>query len=353
MKHSLKHFVDSLAQGMTIDTNTANQRLDRFLRKLFRPHPDISLVMIFKAIRKWQIKILPSWSSTPQKTKENHALTLGDQIYFHPSFLETISTNNPITKTVTRKTHTPQWELSNFQSRIITEDDEWLIINKPAGISIHPGQANNETPKSSLYDLIKQYYSSRGFAGSMFQPNVAYRLDKETSGLVIVAKTYAGLQHLNTQIREHKVDKSYYTIVVGDFPKQLTLTKPMKKIVDKQFWRGKMVICHPHEEDAQSAYTIGHKEKVRSDPVLGTLSLVKVKIKTGRMHQIRVHMADAGYPVLGDIVYGIPSYNRRLHKQHHIRRQLLHCREYSFQDMHGQIRTFQAPLQEDMKKLTS
>lgn len=114
-----------------------------------------------------------------------------------------------------------------------------------------------------------------------------------------------------------------------------------------------MVICHPHEEDAQSAYTIGHKEKVRSDPVLGTLSLVKVKIKTGRMHQIRVHMADAGYPVLGDIVYGIPSYNRRLHKQHHIRRQLLHCREYSFEDMHGQMLTFQAPLQEDMKKLTS
>lgn len=162
-------------------------------------------------------------------------MIVGEQIHFHPSFLETISTNNPITKTSVRQTPTLQRDLSNFQSRIIAEDNERLIINKPAGISIHPGQANNKAPESSLYDLIKQYYSSRGFAGSMFQPNVAYRLDKETSGLVIVAKTYAGLQHLNTQIREHKVDKTYYTIVVGDFPKQLTCTKPMKKIVDKQF----------------------------------------------------------------------------------------------------------------------
>lgn len=114
-----------------------------------------------------------------------------------------------------------------------------------------------------------------------------------------------------------------------------------------------MIICQTHEDGAQSAHTIGYKEKSWSDTVLGTLSLVKVKIKTGRMHQIRVHMADAGYPVVGDIVYGIPSYNRKLHKQYHIRRQLLHCREYSFEDMHGQMRTFQAPLQEDMKKLTS
>ena len=85
-----------------------------------------------------------------------------------------------------------------------------------------------------------------------------------------------------------------------------------------------MIITNPSDVDAQTAHTIGYNEKSRSDPVLGPLTLVKVKIMTGRMHQIRVHMADAGYPVLGDIVYGLPSYNRKLQKTHNILRQLLH-----------------------------
>lgn len=71
------------------------------------------------------------------------------------------------------------------------------------------------------------------------------------------------------------------------------------------------------------------------------------------MHQIRVHMADAGYPVLGDIVYGIPSYNRKLDKNYNILRQLLHCRCYSFIDMKGERVSFEAPLLEDMKKIIS
>lgn len=203
----------------------------------------------------------------------------------------------------------------------------------------------------SLYDLIKQYYSSRGFAGSMFQPNVAYRLDKETSWLVIVAKTYPWLQHLNAQIRDHNVDKEYYAIIIGTFPKQLTMNKPMKKIVDQQFGRGKMIICSSSDEHAQEAHTTGYVEKSRSDPVLGPLSLVKVNITTGRMHQIRVHMADAWYPVLWDIVYGLPSYNRKLQKTYWFLRQCLHCFQYGFNSQDGQYLSFQAPLLDDMKKV--
>ena len=90
----------------------------------------------------------------------------------------------------------------------------------------------------------------------MFQPNVAYRLDKDTSGLVIVAKTYAGLQHLNEQIRDRKVKKEYYAIVIGRFPLQLTCNKPIKKIVDEKFNRSKMVICSPDDLLGQEALTI-------------------------------------------------------------------------------------------------
>lgn len=185
----------------------------------------------------------------------------------------------------------------------------------------------------------------------MFQPNVAYRLDKNTSWLVIVAKTYIWLQHLNEQIREHKVDKEYYAIVIGTFPKQLTCNKPMKKIIDKQFWRGKMIICNPTDVDAQEAHTIGYVKKTRSDSILWPLSLVRVKITTGRMHQIRVHLADAGYPILGDIVYGVPGHNRKLQKNYNILRQLLHCRRYGFSDMSGKQVSCEAPLLADMNKI--
>ena len=343
---SKNDFTQQLQSGIKINANTANQRLDRFLRKLFRPYPDISLVMIFKAIRTGQIKL------NDRKVDQSKTIKEQDSISFHQSFLDLITNKNPIKKDHKSKTTSKTYDLEQFQSRIISEDDDRLVINKPAGISIHPGQTTNlSQAPASLHDLIKQYYSSRGFAGSMFQPNVAYRLDKETSGLVIVAKTYAWLQHLNEQIREHNIDKMYYTIVVGTFPKQLTMTKPMKKIVDKQFWRGKMIITNPSDPDAQTAHTIGYIEKTRSDPVLGPLSLVKVKIDTGRMHQIRVHVADAWYPVLWDIVYGIPSYNRKLQKSYGILRQLLHCRCYTFTDMNGKQISFEAPLLSDMKKI--
>lgn len=195
--------------------------------------------------------------------------------------MDLLTHKNPVKKEKKPRRDLQDFSLTDFQSRIISEDDERLVINKPAGITIHPGQQTSFSQITpSLYDLIKQYYSSRGFSGSMFQPNVAYRLDKETSGLVIVAKTYAGLQHLNTQIRERKIDKIYYTILVGTFPKQLTCNKSLKKVIDQQFGRGKMITTHLADPDAQEALSIGYSEKNRSDTILGPLSLVKVKIET-------------------------------------------------------------------------
>lgn len=195
--------------------------------------------------------------------------------------MDLLTHKNPVKKEKKPRRDLQDFSLTDFQSRIISEDDERLVINKPAGITIHPGQQTSFSQITpSLYDLIKQYYSSRGFSGSMFQPNVAYRLDKETSGLVIVAKTYAGLQHLNTQIRERKIDKMYYTILVGTFPKQLTCNKSLKKVIDQQFGRGKMITTHLADPDAQEALSIGYSEKNRSDTILGPLSLVKVKIET-------------------------------------------------------------------------
>ena len=85
--------------------------------------------------------------------------------------------------------------------------------------------------------------------------------------------------------------------------------------------------------------------------MLGTLSLVRVELFTGRMHQIRIHLANGGYPILGDIVYGVPSHNRKLQQTYGFLRQLLHCHCYSFTDMNGKELTFQAEIVADMKKV--
>jgi 23S rRNA pseudouridine955/2504/2580 synthase len=151
----------SFPTTLTIDTNTANQRLDRFLRKYFRPYPDISLVIIFKAIRTGQIKINGKKCDQSTKLIEKYILT------FHQSFLDLLTNKNPVEKkrNLSLSRGIEGVNLDTFQSRIISEDDTRLVINKPAGISIHPSQSTEKIQQpQSIHDLIKQYYSSRGFA---------------------------------------------------------------------------------------------------------------------------------------------------------------------------------------------
>ena len=124
----------SFQKTLTIDINTANQRLDRFLRKYFRPYPDISLVMIFKAIRTGQIKI------NGKKCDQSTKLIETDVLTFHQLFLDLLINKNPASKRSHQSEQHKETTISldTFQSRIISEDDTRLVINKPAGISIHP-----------------------------------------------------------------------------------------------------------------------------------------------------------------------------------------------------------------------
>jgi 23S rRNA pseudouridine955/2504/2580 synthase len=100
----------------------------------------------------------------------------------------------------------------------------------------------------------------------------------------------------------------------------------------------------PSKTESETLKTIFHHE-------LGQISLLKVKLHTGRMHQIRVHLASEGFPVLGDLIYGNPAVNRKLHKVFHIQRQLLHCRNYRFVDFTGKVIDLTAPVPEEFKSV--
>jgi 23S rRNA pseudouridine1911/1915/1917 synthase len=174
-------------------------------------------------------------------------------------------------------------------------------------------------------------------------------LDKDTSGILIAGKTYDALQYINKIIRERQIEKYYLALVSGNFPSHLLIDKPLEKQYNERFDRSQVKVDFRY---GVAAKTECWKEKYFDHEILGECSLVKVKIETGRMHQIRVHLADAGFPVLGDLVYGNPAVNRILHRSLGINRQLLHCRQYSFFDyLANTHRTFKADIPADFDKV--
>ena len=130
------------------------------------------------------------------------------------------------------------------------------------------------------------------------------------------------------------------------------MDQPLMKMFDKWFGRGKTVIADVGEPGSQEARSKATPLKVVNDPILGEITLADVEIKTGRMHQIRVHLANQRHPVVWDIIYGLPSANRKLYKKHKIPRQLLHCKQYSFYDeIQSKQMTFTSETSKDIKKL--
>lgn len=180
-----------------------------------------------------------------------------------------------------------------------------------------------------------------------FKPSFCYRLDKDTSWVLVAAKEYQSLQYLNQLIRERQTEKSYLTIVAGVTPEYKHINLPLEKSYDKKFWRGITQVSKqgkPAETEFTTLCTIAH-------PILGNISLLQVKIYTGRMHQIRVHLAHIGHPVLGDIIYWNPVLNRKLYKDLKINRQILHCKQYSFVDRDRKVCNFTTSIPQDIDKI--
>lgn len=208
---------------------------------------------------------------------------------------------------------------------VVYGDDNWLVINKPAGLTSVPGPANRE---DTLVNRIKGYLRQQGAVD--LKPHLITRLDRFTSGLVLVAKHRLANSLANQEVAEHKIDKCYYAIVSGTgLPDHDIVDLPIGRVGDN--FRREVI------EDGQSAKTEFWVVKIFSD-----YTLVKLKLHTGRTHQIRVHMTELGHPLLGDELYDGPL-------DQGINRQALHAYYLSFNDgITNQIRTFETELPNDM-----
>lgn len=291
-----------------IDSNNHNQRFDRFLRKYFRQQDGISLADIYRGIRNREILV------NEKKSKEDYRLNDGDQILIKDEFFK----NKTITKKK-KQENLVKISTEEIKKTIIFEDKNRLVFDKPTG--------NKE---QNMHEILRKYV---GTSGSTFDAAFGYRLDKETSGVLIAGKTYDSLQYINKIIREREISKEYLAIVLGKFPKKLEMNQPLKRVFSGKFQRWKTMIAEKTDSEAKEAKSIAWLEKSIKNPNFGEISLIKIQIETGRMHQIRVHLANEWFPILWDILYGQPRANRVLFEKLKLKKLFLHCWKYEFWDV--------------------
>lgn len=213
--------------------------------------------------------------------------------------------------------------------QIIDEQKDFLIINKPAGLLVHSTSPSCTEP--SLVDGLNSRFFSSQLMPKELRGGIVHRLDKETSGLLLVAKNIQAHAALSALFSGRKINKTYQTVVCGKLEKTGKIVTPIGR--------------HPVERHKRTCYGVGMKEAFSEFECLEQIngfSLARVKIHTGRTHQIRVHMAWIGHSVVGDFLYG--------QKSDLIGRQALHASTLEF-NFNGKLFSYQADLPEDIKGL--
>ena len=202
---------------------------------------------------------------------------------------------------------------------IVFEDPHLLVVDKPAGLVVHPAAGNRDG--TLVNALLHHCGGSLSGIGGVARPGIVHRIDKDTSGLLVVAKTDVAHEGLAKQFAAHSIDRRYLAIVSG-------LPKSAGGIVDAPLARSssdrkKIAIV----EGARGKRAVTHWKRLQ---ILDDAALVECSLETGRTHQVRVHMASIGHPLLGDPVYGRGKAHRELLKRLGFHRQALHAAQLGF-----------------------
>lgn len=217
---------------------------------------------------------------------------------------------------------------------ILYEDDSIIVLNKPAGLVVHPAPGHT---RGTLVQALLSHCQNLSGIGGVQRPGIVHRLDRDTSGVMLIAKTDQAHHALSTQLKNREILKEYLAIVHGIFK-------------DKSGTLSTIIGRHVHDRKKMSTFTRKGRSAITLYEVVAEFpgySLVKIKIQTGRTHQIRVHMKYLGHPVVGDPLYGRGAKDHFL-----IQRQALHAKLIAFKHPStGNLMKFEAPLPEDMKNL--
>lgn len=298
---------------LTVAQDQEKQRIDQFL------HSQLSMYSRSFFYQLIEDRLISC--NNKVVTKAGYKVKAHDQIQIH----------FPEQKVVTKA----MIDAANPLIDIIYEHEHFIIINKPAGLLVHAAPSTKN--EITLADWIIHNIENIGHVGQMDRPGIVHRLDKLTSGLMIIARTNYGYQHFAGLFHNRAIEKIYYAIVQGHPPKQGTINfpiarDPIERIKMKAFDPS---IAYPEHLKVRTAITHYTVERYYEDA-----ALVKVSLETGRTHQIRVHFAAIGHPIIGDVVYGI--------KSPLINRQALHAQQLQF-TFDNEPFMFQSDLPEDME----
>ena len=293
------------ATTLEIGEESEAQRIDNFLLRRLKGVPKSH---VYRVLRSGEVRV------NSGRVKPEYRLKLGDRVRVPP-----IRVAKPESKGVFQSIDFP----------VVFEDPALLVIDKPSGVAVHGGSGVS-------YGVIESLRAARPDAKLL---ELVHRLDRDTSGLLLVAKKRSALVELHRMLREGEVEKVYAAVVKGRLEKkQFSIEEALHKYVTAKGERRVSV-----KQGGLSAVT-----KVRLIDRSKDFSVVHLRLLTGRTHQIRVHLAHAGHPVLGDDKYGDFELNRALARQG-VKRLFLHARRLAFRHpLEGRRVVLESPLPDDM-----
>lgn len=301
----------------TIGKNETGTRLDKFLKDKF---PDMSRGSLQKFIQSGFISV--NGKPTP---KTSYLLKTDDKIIVLEFPQSPELSNQPD---------------ASISLNIVYENNDIIVIDKPAGLVVHP---SDSTPKGTLVNaLMAKYPEIKNVGEDPLRPGIVHRLDKDTSGLIVAAKNNPAFQFLKNQFQNRDAAKKYIALVSGKIKEQRGIISASigrfktKQIIVDSAKKG--------QEIKKSRPAITEYEVIK---YINNYTLVSAMPKTGRMHQLRVHFAYIGHPIIGDQKYG--------HKKERglLNRQFLHASELTLKLPDGKIKTFTSELPKDLKEFLS
>ena len=287
------------------------QRIDNFLLRILKGVPKSR---IYRILRRGEVRV------NRGRVKPDYRLQTGDQLRIPPIRLEP---DKPISEP-------PRAVIERIAQSILLENTDLLVLNKPAGLAVHGGSGLDY----GLIEVLRRQRDDLPFL------ELAHRLDRETSGCLVLAKSGPALRQVQDIIRSREADKRYLTLVRGDWQHgSIRVSRPLTK----NTLRGgeRMVVVDPHGKSA-----VSHFKLVQS---FGEASLLEVVIETGRTHQIRVHAADFGHPIAGDDKYGDSDFNRQM-AGYGLKRLFLHAHSLML-PLPGRELMVSAPLGDDLSDI--
>lgn len=320
----MKNLVNNHFLEKTVPLELDGYRLDQILTQLF---PEYSRTYLQQQIKNQRIQVDSQWIDRPRQK-----LVVNQCIRFYPIFDKVIH---------------EQWVAEPLKLNVVYEDEALLVINKPAGLVVHPAAGH---PNHTLVNALLHHFPN---LDKLPRAGIIHRLDKDTSGLLVVPKTWAAHTTLIKQLTTRQMSRCYQAIVQGLVITGGEINQPIGR---HPIFRQKQAVNTIHGKPAITHYHV--LERFRSH------TLLKVRLETGRTHQIRVHMTHIGHPILGDPLYG-RSFKKsviKLTKQSSSNQLTNAIQQFSRQALHAyqlgldhplthQYCQWEVPLPDDMKTL--